>query len=66
VVQELLEQTQTVQAVEEQVLQLTAQMQLEQLAVQVDSAGAVEVVGRLKRRAEQGFSTFSTRRHYDL
>jgi hypothetical protein len=50
----------------EQVSQVTAQTQLEQLLAQVVSVGAVEALGQRKRLAEQGFSTFSTRRHYDL
>ena len=43
-----------------------AQTQSEQLAVLVDLAGAVEVVEQRKRLVEQGYSTFSTRKHYDL
>jgi hypothetical protein len=55
-----------VQVAVERVSQITAQSQLEQLAVLADLAGAVEVVGQRKRLAEQGFSTFSTRRHYGI
>jgi hypothetical protein len=39
---------------------------LERLAVQADLAEAAEVPEQLKRLVEQEFSTFSTRRHYDL
>jgi hypothetical protein len=63
---ELLEQVQTVAAEAEQVSQVMAQTQLEQLAVLVDLAGAGAVLVPCKGSAEQEFSTFSTRRHYDL
>jgi hypothetical protein len=55
-----------VQAVAEQVSQVTVQTQLEQLVARVDLVVVAEVVGQHKRLAEQGFSTFFTRRHYDL
>jgi hypothetical protein len=55
-----------VQVVAEQVSQVTVQTQLEQLVALVGLVVAAEVVGQHKRLAEQVFSTFSTRRHYDL
>jgi len=39
---------------------------LERLVEQADLAEAAEVPEQLKRLVEQGFFTFSTRRHYDL
>jgi hypothetical protein len=55
-----------VQVVAEQVSQVTVQTQLELQAVQVDSVVVVQVLDQHRGLAEQGFSTFSTRRHYDL
>jgi hypothetical protein len=52
--------------VAERVSQVTAQTQLGLLAVLVDLAEEAVALGQRKRLAEQEFSTFSTRRHYDL
>jgi hypothetical protein len=54
-----------VQAVVGQVSQVTVRTQSEPQAVQVDSAEAGAVLGHLVALAEQGYSTFSTRRHYE-
>jgi hypothetical protein len=51
---------------EEQVSQVTAQMQLEQLAEQVDLAVAAEELVQRKLLVAQEYSTFSIRRDYDL
>jgi hypothetical protein len=51
---------------EEQVSQITAQMQLEQLVAQVDLVVAAVELEQRKLLVAQEYFTFSIRRHYDL